>query len=123
MTLFALPQPGPPAGAGCDVVAPWADCSFNMPPSDIPRNAEPPTRRMSRRVTPKLRSHKSLPGWPGMQSIDMAEFLCCSSGKGTLRWGACGSRSVPQTESFKGGEQDQAQNTQSAIRPYYIAVG
>src|SRR6187401_3408386 len=43
-----------------------------MLPRVIPRRPEPPTRRMSRRVTPRWESQRSLPGWPGMQSIDMA---------------------------------------------------
>src|SRR5437667_6699933 len=72
MTLLARPQPGAVEVAAAGSVAAWADCSLSIPPRLMPRKAEPPTRRMSRRVTPRWESHKSLPGWPGMQSIDMA---------------------------------------------------
>ena len=54
------PQPGPPPLAGV-LLAAWADCSLSMPPSVMPSIAEPPTRRMSRRVTPRPLSQTSLP--------------------------------------------------------------
>jgi hypothetical protein len=67
MTLLALPKLLPNL-----LVLACADCISNMLPSDKPAKADPPTLNMSRRVTPKFLSHKSLPGWPGMQRIDIA---------------------------------------------------
>src|SRR5205823_9719556 len=48
-----------------------ADIYYSISYIDHPKNADQHTRIISRRVTPKCESHKSLPGWPGMQSIDM----------------------------------------------------
>src|SRR5262249_31140963 len=87
-----------------------------MLPRVMPRRPEPPTRRMSRRVTPRCESQRSLPGWPGMQSIDMTGSL-----SGVLKAGGCWhsesrvlqSKKQPpkrdQTDFFGGTERGSAQ--------------
>src|SRR5436190_786642 len=67
MMLLALPQPGPPMREPVSLAdAAW---SWSNEPRLMPRSPEPPTRRMSRRVTPRCRSHRSLPADPGTMNI------------------------------------------------------
>src|SRR4051794_18463850 len=112
MTLLARPQPGA-VGAATGVLA-WADCSLSIPPRVSPRKPEPPTRRMSRRVTPRWESQRSLPGWPGMQSIDMAgSFGRYGEADGALQlWFASQPTATPQ---FKGGTGRNFPNFELAV--------
>src|SRR5438445_9452916 len=78
MTLLALPKPL--AAAGVLVSAAAADCSRNMVPRLMPKSPEPPTRRMSLRLQPRLLSHKSLPGRPGTMIIIISSYQLSKAG-------------------------------------------
>src|SRR3954466_2805874 len=67
MMLLALPQPGPPTRLPVSrAEAAW---SWSIEPRLRPSSPEPPTRKISRRVTPRCRSHRSLPAGPGTRII------------------------------------------------------
>ncbi len=66
MMLLALPQPGPRLTSPARAEAAWSSSSVPRP---IPSRPDPPTLRMSRRVTPSCSSQRSLPACPGTMII------------------------------------------------------
>ncbi len=71
MMLLALPQPGPRLASAPRADAAW---SSSIEPRPRPSRPEPPTRRMSRRVTPSCGSHRSFPACPGYDDHRVAPW-------------------------------------------------
>ena len=76
MMLLALPQPGPRLASPPRADAAW---SSSIVPRPIPSRPEPPTRRMSRRVTPSCRIAQVFAGLPGYDDHRLAPWYPTSS--------------------------------------------
>src|SRR5687767_5643599 len=81
MTLFALPQPGPPRVAGAGLALAFNRRSW---PSERPRMLEPPMRNRSRRAIFACVSQRSVLSPPGRRIMAVPFVLGCGEGEQSL---------------------------------------